>query len=349
MLLNWVWSDTNDSTKLTATASNITWATTSPVWYQKWFASFNWTTSKITYWNAWNVKSVSLWVYLDTTTEQIFEWAANDNELTVSTWTLSYPDWDNVFVDWVDTDTITWTAWHHIVLTSTTDVACWALTLWLFNTDFGSLDIAMFRTYSVEIDTTRIQSLYQEWLRQLWTWSYFWPNGLLKDCTNYWWFHWDALNQIWTLNWTVTEASLSTDIFWIANESYLFDWTNDKIALWNVWNIKSVWMWINLVSTTEQIFEGAANNNELTVSTWTLSYPDWDNVYVDWVDTDTITTGWHHILLTSTTDVNCSAMTLWLFNTDYGNLYISEVYTYTSDVSTNAIWLYQVSKNKYLI
>ena len=319
MLLNWAWNDTNDWTKLTATASNITWATTSPVGYQKWFATFNWTNAKITYWNAWNVRSVAMWINLTTvaSTQEIFEWAANDNQLTSNSWTLTYPDWDDVLVDMVNTDTIT-TGWHFVYLSSTTNVACWALTLWLFNTDYWALDIAMFRTFSWELTTQEQQIFYQEWLRQLWTWSYFWPSGLLR------WLQWyyQLVDLLDPINWNTLTNTNSVTLWW--NNQLWIVWVADAWSsntnkylvttslMWVSWTwALSMWWWFNIntdpwnnVNTSLLSYSSATTNwidlwymNESNVLKLSWVAYRTSNVQVKYTTTLTTWT-WYHLYLT---------------------------------------------------
>ena len=63
----------------------------------------------------------------------------------------------------------------------------------------------------------------------------------------------------------------------------------------------------------------------------TISYGSWDNCYVDGVDTDTITTGRHHVALVSTTDIAMTAFRFGLVNTSYmeGNVADIRPFSYT--------------------
>ena len=70
-------------------------------------------------------------------------------------------------------------------------------------------------------------------------------------------------------------------------------------------------IWLNPNSTTESILE-EIDNVGVTINAGSMVYGSWDNCFVDAVDTDTITTGWHHLFLTSTTDVDVSAFRLGL-------------------------------------
>ena len=93
-----------------------------------------------------------------------------------------------------------------------------------------------------------------------------------------------------------------------------------KVEFGNLGNVRSLVFGINLKTLSEQIFEGDPNAHLILSASGTLSYPDFDNAYVDGVYTNTITTGWHLLIVTSSTDVNCSDAVLALNNTSYGKL-----------------------------
>ena len=113
-------------------------------------------------------------------------------------------------------------------------------------------------------------------------------------------------------NGTITGA-LST------KDGMAFDGVDDSVALGNIGNIKSLSFRIKLATTTEQILEGAANDKLILANAGTLTYTDFDNAYINGVDSNTISAGlWHNVVITSTTDVDMSACTLALNNASYG-------------------------------
>ncbi|MEA2113499.1 MAG: hypothetical protein U9P63_02475, partial [Patescibacteria group bacterium] len=101
-------------------------------------------------------------------------------------------------------------------------------------------------------------------------------------------------------------------------KAYWFDGDDDLIDFGNIDSIKSLIIRINPNSTTESIFE-EIDNVGVSISSGTVSYPSWDNCYIDGKDTDIITTGWHNIALTSTTNIDASAFRFGLVNTTYFN------------------------------
>ena len=117
---------------------------------------------------------------------------------------------------------------------------------------------------------------------------------------------------------------------------YYFNGTSDTISFGNIGNVKSISFWINLWSTTESIFEESSGVG-VSVSGGTLSYGSWDNAYVDTVDTDTISTGWKHVVLTSTTNVSLSAFTFGVITASYLDGTVDQIALWTDEVSVSDI------------
>ncbi len=93
-----------------------------------------------------------------------------------------------------------------------------------------------------------------------------------------------------------------------------------KLALGNLGNIKSIIFGLQLKTLTEKIFEGDPNAHLIHVANGTITYPDWDDVFVDTVNTNNIVAGvYRHIAVISSTNVACTAAILALNNTTYGN------------------------------
>jgi len=134
----------------------------------------------------------------------------------------------------------------------------------------------------------------------------------------------------------------------ITENSYDFDGTDDIITIGDVGTTaKTMSFWINLDSTTESILE-ETDNVGVSVSSGTMSYGSWDNCFIDGVDTDTITTGWHQVILTSTTNVDVSALRLGLVDTTYLDGQLSKVKVFNRVLSASDIsYLYSKEVNKY--
>jgi hypothetical protein len=113
---------------------------------------------------------------------------------------------------------------------------------------------------------------------------------------------------------------------------------SDKLALGNVGNIKTIGLWVELGSTTEKILEiSSGGSGFVHASGGTVNYTDFDNCFVNGEDTDTITTDASLLVLTSTTNVNCSALTIALNNATYGDLKVNNIFVATDDMSQEEI------------
>ena len=133
----------------------------------------------------------------------------------------------------------------------------------------------------------------------------------------------------------------------VTKNGFEFDGTGDSVTIGNTGtDIRSLSFWVNMNSTTESILETTSTVGIFSTS-GTLSYGVWDNAYVDGVVSTTIGTGWHHIVVTSTTDVNCSAVSLGKINTTYYTGYIDDFQVWSRELSAGEIkkLYYDNSKN----
>jgi hypothetical protein len=118
----------------------------------------------------------------------------------------------------------------------------------------------------------------------------------------------------------------------LTKDGMKFDGVDDKVTIGDIENVKTIALRVKLNSTSEKILEGQANDILVYSNAGTLSYSDFDNAYVNGVDSDTVVSGqWINVVITSSTDVDCSALTLALNNTTYGNLEISDVRFYSDE------------------
>ena len=93
--------------------------------------------------------------------------------------------------------------------------------------------------------------------------------------------------------------------------------SSQLVTIGDIGKARTLVFWVNLDSTSESILEELAANGILA-NAGTMVYANWDNCFVDAVDTDTITAGvWHQVAITSTTDVTMSAFRLGLVNVTY--------------------------------
>ena len=97
-------------------------------------------------------------------------------------------------------------------------------------------------------------------------------------------------------------------------------------------DIKTIEFWINPNTTTQSIFE-EIDNIGVAIVDGTIIYPNWGNCFVDCIDTDIISVGWHHVVLTSTTNIIMSAFRLGLVDTTFLDGLIDEVRIYNRELS----------------
>ena len=65
-----------------------------------------------------------------------------------------------------------------------------------------------------------------------------------------------------------------------------FDGVDDKAVLGDIGNIKSIAFRIKPDSTTEKLMEGAANDKLIHINAGVLTYPEFDNGYVNGIETN---------------------------------------------------------------
>jgi hypothetical protein len=137
----------------------------------------------------------------------------------------------------------------------------------------------------------------------------------------------------------------------LTKDGMKFDGVDDKVTIGDIENVKTIALRVKLNSTSEKILEGQANDILVYSNAGTLSYSDFDNAYVNGVDSDTVVSGqWINVVITSSTDVDCSALTLALNNTTYGNLEISDVRFYSDEKDSDWAKAYHNSFTKpYLV
>lgn len=124
--------------------------------------------------------------------------------------------------------------------------------------------------------------------------------------------------------------------------------TDELITIGNIGtNIKTLSFWINLDTTTESILE-ETDNVGVTVGTGTMVYGSWDDCFVDGVNTDTIATGWHNVMLTSTTNVDMSAFRFGLVNVTYLDAIVGEITAWTVEHEVvRALYYYNNTRGRY--
>jgi len=99
---------------------------------------------------------------------------------------------------------------------------------------------------------------------------------------------------------------------------------------------RAIEFWLSPDSTTESILEEVAATG-ISINAGAMQYPSWDDCYIDGANTDTITTGWHHVVITSTTNVVMTAFRLGLVNITYLDGFIASVIVYSYEPSAGQV------------
>lgn len=113
--------------------------------------------------------------------------------------------------------------------------------------------------------------------------------------------------------------------------------TSQLVTIGDIGKARTIEFWVNLDSTTESILEELAANG-ISAAAGSMVYANWDNCFVNAVDTDIITAGrWSQIVITSATPVTMSAFRLGLVNATYLDGGICNLVVYTYELSQGQI------------
>lgn len=311
ILLDWTTTDSNDATKATTSSSNMTWTTWSPIWYQKQYATFNWTTSTINIWT---------WTQID--------------DIFASWWTLSC--WVNTNSDWEwdagrifdKAQTFFYTSWDSWSAVKLTFEKTFSTTWWKWTTTNTVLNDATWYfvvlTYNAWA-TTNDPTIYVNWVSQ----------AVTEDTTPVWSASTDASSTayLWndsaswkTLDWSLAMVRLynrvitqrEIDILYLewlrklwqdrGNYPSLFKWCIAYYdfkwdALDIIWsNNLTLWWWVSL--TTDYFWK---SNSAYSFTPWQswyaiFTWPTWTDIsasIVCWNFTDNSPQDYHFILADS--------------------------------------------------
>jgi len=122
----------------------------------------------------------------------------------------------------------------------------------------------------------------------------------------------------------------------LTGKALSFDGTNDKVVIGNPnINLKSICFWVNLSTTSEQIFNLTSSQNIKAVNgtitlggTWSNS-----NIYVNSVATATIGTTLTRVVITTDTNILVNDLEFAKIGSDYGALILSDVQIYDAQLT----------------
>ena len=111
------------------------------------------------------------------------------------------------------------------------------------------------------------------------------------------------------------------------NRALWFDGTDDKYAVVVNKSINTFEAWVYFTTTTEEVADFDGGTHKLKATDGTLAATGWTSptIYVDGVATTTVTTGWHHIAVTSATAFTCTTLSLGTDGTGFGAVRIADV------------------------
>ena len=104
-----------------------------------------------------NVKTIAFRIKPASTTEKIMEGAAADLLVHISSGTLTYSEFDNAFINGVDSDAMFADQWQNVVIVSSTDVDFSACTLGLNDATYGEFEIADLRFFNYQFSAEEAQ------------------------------------------------------------------------------------------------------------------------------------------------------------------------------------------------
>ena len=123
---------------------------------------YNGTDEKTSMGDIGTIRTVSLWAYLDTTTEEIFKTAAG-RDVMANAGTITYAGVaaDATYVDGVVGTTVGVNFWHHITCVFNDDEAADSFELATDGANFGALTIDTVRIYSAVLTLLQVRDLYE--------------------------------------------------------------------------------------------------------------------------------------------------------------------------------------------
>ncbi len=122
---------------------------------------YNGTDEKTSMGDVGTIRAVALWVYLDTTTEEIFKTAAG-RDVMANAGTITYAGLsaEATYVDGVAGVIVSADFWHHLVCIFDADEAADAFELATDGANFGALVIDSVRLYSAALTNLQATDLY---------------------------------------------------------------------------------------------------------------------------------------------------------------------------------------------
>ncbi len=248
--------------------------------------------------------------------------------------------------------TITDTNWHHIAITTGTGINASALDIGRISDQYFGGSIDEIRMYNRALTASEVYQLNNSGkskisatpsksqssnLAAVWTFDgKDMPSGTAKDIS--------GNGKTGYLH------NVSTSTFYVAGkrgQALNFDGTDDYISVGNAYNgVKSVAFWIKADNTTKKILDlNGSVSVEVSGGTITANNFADATIYVNGAVSSTITTDWHHVVITTGTGINASAVDIGRIGGGYFDGKLDDVRFFTTALSsTEALNLYRAGK-----
>lgn len=269
------------------------------------------------------IKTCVIWVNPDTTTEQFVDFDGGSVYIDVSSGTLRGQGWTSptLYVNGSASSTMTADTWQMIAVTSATAISPTTISIGTDGTNFGDCSIAKVLCFNRELSATEIEQIYKGT-----AFDYEIETVLKSDCSQI-----NPVDLYGSFNGTGTGlAAANITEGHRGGKAISFNGTDEKVDFGDVGTISSVSMWVNPLSTTEELFL-VDTGNDVMLNAGTVTYATLTkvNTFVDGVDTDTMVANkWQHLVCVFTA-VDANNFELANDGANFGNIEVDSVTAYS--------------------
>lgn len=281
-----------------------------------------------------SIKSMSMWVYCETTSEEIIDCdGGGGHTLVLNAGTIVAAGWaaPTIYVDGAATTTMGAGAWHHVAITTGTAFTCTSLTIAKVAAAYGQIGIQDIVFHDRALTATEVSQIAAD-------------NVFDYDLTEV--SRWDMSN----INppdvgfagngndGTGTGLVASTDIVDgpYGGKATKYNGTDERTAFGDVGNIRTISVLVKPDTTTEEVVY-IDTGKDIMVSGGTVTYTGVTATatYVDGVATTTMVAGvWQHLVCVINADVDANLLGIAYDGTNFGAISVADFRVY-SDVLSN--------------
>lgn len=295
------------------------------------------------------IKTIAFWIKADdNTSRKIISLDGTDHiEISGSTniTATSFPGTTVIYVDGSSASQAVTTGWHHVVVTDTTGVD--ASTFEIGRVGSGYFDglIDDVRIYNKVLSANERDQLYQLGSTSRINRTIPINLGLNSVLVGHWSFDGPTMfSNVQDISGQANHGKLlgqsaTTTAIGRTGQALEFDGTDDYVSVGTSYNgVKTVMFWMNPDTTTEKIIDlnGSAYIEISAGEVLATGFTE-PTIFVDGAITSSISTGWHHITVTSDTAINASAVDIGRISSGYFDGVLDDVRFYTSALSTSDI------------